>query len=713
MPGISIVVPVSGRPSMVSLCLQSLFASQYLPAQTEILVVAGDDAVTREVVQGCADRLRVLEVDAPYNVAAACNVGAQAARGEWLAFLDPCVSLAPNWPEPLIAYVTECSAIGAVGSKILHGDGSNVHAGIALDRELRPQLISNDLPTPHDRDGPQRLLPAVSVVGGIVSAVAFQEVNGFDVAFRGYLADVDLCLRMGRRGYEIHLCPQSVITWIGSNPTRGSKESDDQDLMLLRARWEGRVTPAGPMRIVDDGGQFSAAHRDGPSLPDAPPPLAPTPPERLQGDPDVQLGEQLRQSGKDLRVRDAPARVTDTRHRGEPSSTPPLDSAAAPHAGWREAPLGVNVLGYLTAENGLGEAARGYIDALQRAGVPTRLKDISEMSPHRSSDPSVLTSSSEHPQRVNLICANADQHFVNVDHVGASFFRDRYNIGVWFWELPRFPDAWRDRFAAYDELWAPTSFIADTLGPISPVPVVHIPPVVKTPAGGSRERGRARLGVMPGERLFLFIFDFQSYFERKNPLALLESFRLAFPNPGPNRLVIKCVNEGADSEAFTTLVARAAGMPCSIHTGYWSREEMDDLMAACDSYVSLHRSEGFGLTLAHAMSLGKPVIATHWSGNTDFMTVANSYPVRYDLIELPRTVGPYAAGDIWADPSISHAAEQMRAIAENCDGAIQRGQRAQRDMRTYYSAEAVGALIRTRLDAVRGSMERPLASERV
>jgi hypothetical protein len=127
---------------------------------------------------------------------------------------------------------------------------------------------------------------------------------------------------------------------------------------------------------------------------------------------------------------------------------------------------------------------------------------------------------------------------------------------------------------------------------------------------------------------------------------------------------------------------------------------MRDLMAACDAYVSLHRSEGAGLPLAEAMALGRPVIATGWSGNMDFMNVANSFPVRYDLVELEENAGPYRAGINWAEPSITHAAELMRFVFENREEAELRGQAAKLEMERNYSESRVASLIRDRLEAI-------------
>ncbi len=305
-----------------------------------------------------------------------------------------------------------------------------------------------------------------------------------------------------------------------------------------------------------------------------------------------------------------------------------------------------------------------------------------------------------HPYDVNLVCIDVELHFALMSQLGEEFFRDRYNIGVWWWELPQFPQKWFDRFAYYDEIWVGTSFIANVLAPISPIPIVRISPILTARMYGARDSGRRRLGVSPEELVYLFVFDFHSRLQRKNPLALIDAFKTAFAPSDPVRLVIKCVNNTSDPDGFTAMLARAQGYPISIHNGYWTSNEMCDLMAACDVYVSLHRSEGAGLTITDAMALGKPVIATGWSGNMDFMNVSNSFPVRYELVEIKENVGPYHMGQFWADPSIEHAAELMRLVFEHPEEARARGQAARREIETHYSEEKVSRLIQHRLEAI-------------
>ena len=164
------------------------------------------------------------------------------------------------------------------------------------------------------------------------------------------------------------------------------------------------------------------------------------------------------------------------------------------------------------------------------------------------------------------------------------------------------------------------------------------------------------------------MFDVHSHLPRKNPLAVVDAFRRAFRPSEPVRLLLKCVNADSDPAGFAALQTRAAGAAIDICTGYVSSDSVRDLMAACDGYVSLHRSEGTD-TIADAMGLAA-VIATGWSGNVDFMDVSNAFPVSYRLIEL-ENVGPYAR-NVWADPPIEHAAELMHSSSITGRGAAAR-----------------------------------------
>jgi glycosyltransferase involved in cell wall biosynthesis len=199
--------------------------------------------------------------------------------------------------------------------------------------------------------------------------------------------------------------------------------------------------------------------------------------------------------------------------------------------------------------------------------------------------------------------------------------------------------------------------------------------------------------------VFLFTFDAESVVERKNPLGLIRAFRAAFKNVSDVRLVLKLARGG---EGVRRSLREASGNDdrLVLIDTVLDRSEIHSLIAACDCYVSLHRAEGFGLTIAEAMALGKPVIATSYSGNADFMTPTNSLQVGYELIELERDFGPYPRGSRWADPDLRQASEFMRSTYENREWARSIGERAARDIWEYLSPESIGRRITARLTAI-------------
>ena len=371
-----------------------------------------------------------------------------------------------------------------------------------------------------------------------------------------------------------------------------------------------------------------------------------------------------------------------------------------PEVKGRSRPLSVSVSGYLKDESGWGAAARGYIRALRRLEVPMRLEDFSALTSNRSSDRTLTPGDGLADWDVNLMCIDAGQHFAVLSRAAETLLDRRYNIGAWAWELQRFPERWYDRFAYYDEIWVGSSFIASAIAPIAPIPVVRIPPVMTPLTTGSRDGSGMTWRRRADEFLFLFMFDIHSHIPRKNPLAVIEAFRRAFRPSEPVRLILKCVNAEADAAGFAALLDRASGAAIDVHAGYIPAPHVGRLMSSCDAYVSLHRSEGIGLTIADAMALGKPVIATGWSGNTDFMDVSNGFPVSYALVEIEENVGPYQEGELWAEPSIEHAAELMRFVVDHRDEAAARGAAARRTIERDYSEERIAELMRQRLEII-------------
>jgi len=281
-------------------------------------------------------------------------------------------------------------------------------------------------------------------------------------------------------------------------------------------------------------------------------------------------------------------------------------SVADPSPPDESRPFGVNVAGYLNSELGVGEVARQAIRALDDAGVPVLPVGIPAPQ-SRQGHAFTHRGTSHRGYPVNLICVNADMLPSFAEVVGEPFFAGRHSVGWWWWEVSKFPERWLGAFAHVDELWAGSRFVADALGLISPVPVIHIPLPVSV--AGAPRPDPSRFGLPPGFS-FLFSFDYSSVLARKNPLGAIEAFLRAFPEPGEAVLVLKSINAEHHRADHERVLALASGHP-QIHLleGYLEPAEKDRLVASCDSYVSLHRSEGFGITIAEAMFLGKPVVA--------------------------------------------------------------------------------------------------------
>ncbi len=353
---------------------------------------------------------------------------------------------------------------------------------------------------------------------------------------------------------------------------------------------------------------------------------------------------------------------------------------------------GVNLVGYLSSERGLGEAARQILAAIEASGVPTAAIDIPA---DAEALPAALRAlpAAGHPHDFNLFCVNADMQPALVAAAGARLFADRRSAGLWFWEVSTFPQSWFRSFDSLDEIWVATEYVAAVLAPVAPVPVrsVRLPIVPSPPAA----IGRAELG-MPEGFCFLFVFDYRSVFRRKNPLRLVRAFGEAFaPGKGPS-LVIKSVSGDEFPVEREELRAAAAERP-EIHLleDTVSPAAKNAMIASCDCFVSLHRSEGLGLTMGEAMYFGRPVIATGYSGNLDFMTAENSFLVRHEMVPIGAGAAPYPAEGEWAEPDLAHAAALMRQVFEEPQRAAERGERAAADIRRTHSvAAAVRALPR-------------------
>lgn len=364
----------------------------------------------------------------------------------------------------------------------------------------------------------------------------------------------------------------------------------------------------------------------------------------------------------------------------------------------RPAPLpppGLNVAGYFKAESGVGEMARLLLSGVEEAGIK-----YSTVAYHsRLSRQGHYFESKGEPfaYGVNLICVNAGELYPFVRDTGSKILRNRYTIGMWWWELEEFPEIGSDTAELFDEIWVGTRHVARGVKARTGKPVHLVPiPIRRMHALPDR----AALGL-PDRFLFLFTFDFLSAFERKNPLGVIEAFTRAFrENEGPV-LVIKSINGSCDVYGMERLRLAAARSDILLMDGYLTPERKDALTASCDCYVSLHRAEGYGLGMAEAMALGKPIIATGYSGNLAFLNERNSFLVGYELASVPPGAPPYPEGATWAAPDLDEAAHLMREVFRRPGEAARRGQLAQHQALQMHTPQATARFIRSRLEEIR------------
>jgi glycosyltransferase involved in cell wall biosynthesis len=372
-----------------------------------------------------------------------------------------------------------------------------------------------------------------------------------------------------------------------------------------------------------------------------------------------------------------------------PRTTAPIEAP--------ETRIGVNVVGFFRAEFGQGEAARRLVEGLMRAGIPYSTVTYGEI-PHRQDHP-FEDVAAETPFGTNILCLNAEHVLAFAHGSGTEIFADRYSIGVWFWEASRFVDFLRPAFEYLDEIWVASTFVAEALCPETWRPIVTFPLPVEVPP--HQELSRHAVGLPSDRYVFLFVFDFYSTIERKNPVGLIEAFKAAFASGEGPVLFLKTIN-GDKKPNERARVERAIGDRSDIVLvdGFVPSGHVRALTALCDCYVSLHRSEGFGLTIAEAMAYGKPAIATRYSGNLTFMDDENSYLVPHGTATVPENTPPYPAGAVWADPDIGEAGRLMRHVYENQDEARERGERGRQTILTQHSLDQTAAFLRDRLGQV-------------
>lgn len=362
-------------------------------------------------------------------------------------------------------------------------------------------------------------------------------------------------------------------------------------------------------------------------------------------------------------------------------------------------PGGVNLFGYLKAQMGLGQGARLYADAIIASCIPHTLINTTVGNPSSHDDVAYDNQfSGLATYNTNILHVNAEQLPLLISSYPSVTWDQRYHIGVWLWELEDFPEEWNNSFTYLDEIWTPSQFTSRAIRKNTSLPVITVPYGIRADVNSLFDR--KYFGLPAGQFLFLSMFDAHSMISRKNPLGAIDAFRTAFGNTRSDvGLVIKVNNAGKKD---LSILHKCIGKSPNVYivNKTMSKTEVNSLIKCCDTFVSLHRSEGFGLVIAEAMFLGVPAIATNWSANIDFMDETNSCPVDYSLIDTKYDYYMSKPGQQWANPKIEHAAYYMRKLFFEASYRNQISLAAQNYITENFSISKSGETMRERLGKI-------------
>jgi GT2 family glycosyltransferase len=250
----SIIIPVYNRAELTRQCLDNLLGTGSTCVDCEIIVV--DDAstdATPQVLSLYDGRIRTITHTQNKGFAAACNQGAAIASGNYLIFLNNDTIPTEGWLEALLRCVHSDPEIAVAGSKLLFPNNTVQHAGVVICQDGTPRHIYAGFPTDHPAVNKLRRFQAVTAACALVRRSAFEEVGRFDTAFCNGYEDVDLCLRLGQRGYRVVYCPDSVLYHLESISRERQSRRQHENYLYYQGRWAGRVQPDDLRFYIEDG----------------------------------------------------------------------------------------------------------------------------------------------------------------------------------------------------------------------------------------------------------------------------------------------------------------------------------------------------------------------------------------------------------------------------------------------------------------------------
>jgi len=658
-PLVSIIIPTMGKLELIKPCLDSLVKNTAY-SNYEILML---DNSRGRYPEGIAylqeNNFKLIECDEEFNWARLNNIGARHSDAAYLLFLNDDIEVTDaDWLVQMLRQAMRPD-VGTVGSLLLYPNGAIQHAGVFMVNfgggcaHLFHKMMPGD--SIYRRlDKTVREVTASTGACLMVSREKFEAVGGFDEELSVVGNDIDLCLRLSATAYRNIWTPQCCLIHHESISRKTSLPKANE--LAMWKRWSTKF------KAGDDyyNPNLSLEKPDC-SL-------------RLDMPPSELVAELL----------------TDGQLQG-PDASQSREFSLSP---------GVNLIAYIRAEMGVGEGARSDARALDAAAIDFGIINFETANPARMTDLSwqhkeMLSA----PFDINLIHINANFLPLAKRELPTHFFEGRYNIAYWAWELEEIPSEWIAVFAEVDEVWVPSEFVKRAMEKQSPVPVVTIPHCVDLKLESAFSRDYFK--IPDAAFTFLAMFDTHSIAERKNPYGAIKAFKIAFAGSDNSICLVLKVNNSEAADMNKLIESIQSHPNILIMAESHSRQEINALLSLSDCFVSLHRSEGFGLGPAEAMCLGKATILTNWSGSTDYMTADNCKAIDFELLKIRKTLGPYQAGQRWAEPDLEQAAAAMRELASYPELARSIGNSARQTIRQLFSPAAVGKKIAARLEIIR------------
>ncbi len=382
--------------------------------------------------------------------------------------------------------------------------------------------------------------------------------------------------------------------------------------------------------------------------------------------------------------------------RPRPLGMPRHSDAGLSRAGW-------SVAAYARAELGVGGAGRRVAKLVAHSGIPSELVGYTGTSLSRQAHAPWRAVADRARYNHTILCVNADQTPSAIHDLGLPKANGAL-VGYWFWELESFPAHYRRAVDMVDEIWVSSEFNRRSISELSDTPVRLVPLPMRAPSAPTALR-RQDLGLPEDRFVFLVNFDYLSVMKRKNPLGALRAYLAAFGPDDGACLVIKSINgEYRRGERERVRLAATGRPDVVLLEDYVTASEMAAMIEVSDAYVSLHRSEGYGLNIADAFALGTPVIATAYSGNMDFCDSGNTLLVPASKVPVGPGAEPYDATSLWAEPDLDVASSHMRRLFDDRsigEDLVARG----RERAAHFSAERLGNELRpVLLDLMMGTM---------